>query len=605
MALIDGSMLDEIFGPGMPFPRDPSRKFLLNVDGTTIVVSSGTLEVGVIDTPNIAPGAVGPTEVSLTSADIPHSSPSILSTDVHDALEEVALGYIGCLSLSGGTMAGAIDMDGNGITGTPLPSLDTDVMNLASGRILVREGYFYRVPTGYGAPSIPQGALRLTWIRATASLNFTGLPIAGDTLTINGVLLTFDTLAGPNKILIGVDVPTTVANAVSEINACTTNTLDGIPLNAFTFAAQDAGAGTSLHLVVLNEDPPNTPEDGNSKPISATSSAFTIRSFEGGLGTVEDGMLVVDLTGNTLYMYDLMQPATPWVDVSGGGGGPVDAVNVNYTGPAIPNIDPTTPDNIQNILISLNTILGSGVTPGLHAPSHELGGVDELDLTGMSGLLATAQNPVLHAATHELGGVDELDLTGMSGLLATAQTPALHAGTHENGGVDEISVAGLSGKLADLQDAGWLQGRTVLATAPVLGQYLGWNGVAWAPATLPGGVDYDTLIGVTDGSGLSVGDLVYISAADTASGASNSNTSTGPCVGVVVAAGGGLVDVRINGKAPVFVGLVPGTIYYVGAVVGSITTTPPVGSGSYIQEIGIALNTTTLIVNPKIHAVNP
>jgi hypothetical protein len=65
------------------------------------------------------------------------------------------------------------------------------------------------------------------------------------------------------------------------------------------------------------------------------------------------------------------------------------------------------------------------------------------------------------------------------------------------------------------------------------------------------------------------------------------------------------VDVRINGQAPGFVGLSPGSIYYVGTVLGSITTTPPVASGTYVQQLGTALNATTLVVNPQKMAVNP
>jgi len=52
---------------------------------------------------------------------------------------------------------------------------------------------------------------------------------------------------------------------------------------------------------------------------------------------------------------------------------------------------------------------------GLHAPTHQDGGADEIDVTGLSGLLADPQVPVGHHLTHEDGGADEIDLTGMSG----------------------------------------------------------------------------------------------------------------------------------------------------------------------------------------------
>lgn len=56
-----------------------------------------------------------------------------------------------------------------------------------------------------------------------------------------------------------------------------------------------------------------------------------------------------------------------------------------------------------------------------------------------------------HAFTHENGGSDEINVTGLSGLLADAQTPLAHAASHQDGGSDEISVTNLSGQLADAQ----------------------------------------------------------------------------------------------------------------------------------------------------------
>lgn len=45
-----------------------------------------------------------------------------------------------------------------------------------------------------------------------------------------------------------------------------------------------------------------------------------------------------------------------------------------------------------------------------------------------------------HAASHENGGADEIDVTGLSGLLATAQTPAAHATSHKSGGSDAVKL---------------------------------------------------------------------------------------------------------------------------------------------------------------------
>jgi hypothetical protein len=60
----------------------------------------------------------------------------------------------------------------------------------------------------------------------------------------------------------------------------------------------------------------------------------------------------------------------------------------------------------------------------------------------------------IHHLTHEDGGIDEISVLGLSGLLADSQTPLVHKTSHQNGGSDEISVAGLSGELADPQTAG-------------------------------------------------------------------------------------------------------------------------------------------------------
>ncbi len=59
--------------------------------------------------------------------------------------------------------------------------------------------------------------------------------------------------------------------------------------------------------------------------------------------------------------------------------------------------------------------------------------------------------PGVHAPTHQNGGADEINVAGLSGVLADPQTPATHASMHENGGAGEISVAGLSGVLSDPQ----------------------------------------------------------------------------------------------------------------------------------------------------------
>lgn len=48
-----------------------------------------------------------------------------------------------------------------------------------------------------------------------------------------------------------------------------------------------------------------------------------------------------------------------------------------------------------------------------------------------------------HGSAHENGGSDEIDVTGLSGLLADNQTPSAHASIHEYGGSDEITLYSL------------------------------------------------------------------------------------------------------------------------------------------------------------------
>jgi hypothetical protein len=58
-----------------------------------------------------------------------------------------------------------------------------------------------------------------------------------------------------------------------------------------------------------------------------------------------------------------------------------------------------------------------------------------------------------------------------------------HAPTHQSGGTDEINVAGLLGELASLQNAGKIRGLSIAPVAPTTGQVLKFNGTEWVPGT--------------------------------------------------------------------------------------------------------------------------
>lgn len=86
-------------------------------------------------------------------------------------------------------------------------------------------------------------------------------------------------------------------------------------------------------------------------------------------------------------------------------------------------------------------MLGGG-SPIAHASTHENGGIDEIDLTGMSGVLVDPQTPVFHAASHQSGGGDEIDVSGLSGVLSEDQIPQLHElnGDRHSGTLPESSI---------------------------------------------------------------------------------------------------------------------------------------------------------------------
>ena len=73
-----------------------------------------------------------------------------------------------------------------------------------------------------------------------------------------------------------------------------------------------------------------------------------------------------------------------------------------------------------------------------HNTDHQNGGVDEISVAGLSGLLADGQTPLAHAASHQNGGADEISVADLSGLLADGQTPLAHIASHAYGGTDPV-----------------------------------------------------------------------------------------------------------------------------------------------------------------------
>ncbi len=93
--------------------------------------------------------------------------------------------------------------------------------------------------------------------------------------------------------------------------------------------------------------------------------------------------------------------------------------------------------------------------------------IDEYQLKNIS--------EITHHSQHQNGGVDEINVAGLSGVLADPQTPVTHASRHQNGGNDEIDVTGLSGLLADVQKAGYIRSIDISSSSPTNGQILRYN----------------------------------------------------------------------------------------------------------------------------------
>jgi len=126
--------------------------------------------------------------------------------------------------------------------------------------------------------------------------------------------------------------------------------------------------------------------------------------------------------------------------------------------------------NAANALVpdGINIHLGSfyfdvkpaplGPIPAGHAVTHEDTGIDEVDVTGLAGLLADPQTPILHSGTHALPSPDavyvdflaalethtyfRLSPDGAGGAKWNSDVEKHHT-NHETGGGDEVDHAAL------------------------------------------------------------------------------------------------------------------------------------------------------------------
>lgn len=95
------------------------------------------------------------------------------------------------------------------------------------------------------------------------------------------------------------------------------------------------------------------------------------------------------------------------------------------------------------IVLDTDALTFTAEVPNIHHTRHENGGLDEISVAGLSGVLADPQNAIGHHLLHENGGgLDEISVTGLSGLLADGQTPLAHASSHYPSGTDPVAKSG-------------------------------------------------------------------------------------------------------------------------------------------------------------------
>ena len=158
-------------------------------------------------------------------------------------------------------------------------------------------------------------------------------------------------------------------------------------------------------------------------------------------------------------------------------------------------------------------------------------------------------------------------------------------------------------------------GEQWLYSVPIGQFYKQTNATLWwksgAPNTwinlVTGGGGGGTVEGTFSGVAVFVPDAVYVSASGVVSPADASNpTGLKLTVGICIAKPvPGTATVQYAGEAAVFAGtLTAGATYYLSTLAGQITTNVAGhGAGDAIQIVGVAKDTSTLIIHPQIVAI--
>lgn len=146
-----------------------------------------------------------------------------------------------------------------------------------------------------------------------------------------------------------------------------------------------------------------------------------------------------------------------------------------------------------------------------------------------------------------------------------------------------------------------LYGRPLATSAPSTGQVLGWNGAAWTPVNQQGGGGATTVTLPTAAT-LNPGECVAVDpVTGNAVRAKPTEPQKMPAIGVVQSATPEQVVVQLTGPKAGYLGLTPGSVYFVSRSGAPDASLP--GPGAQIQIIGVAVSATTMLVNPSFPTV--
>lgn len=128
---------------------------------------------------------------------------------------------------------------------------------------VAEDGAYLRVSSGSGTPfyvavgsAAPSGGAQ-----ATGTITFTGLPVADETVTVNGQVYVFKASASTAlQVTIGADGPATATNLATKINANSTAVTASVAAGVVTLHALAAGAAGNA--VTLTETATNVAASG-------------------------------------------------------------------------------------------------------------------------------------------------------------------------------------------------------------------------------------------------------------------------------------------------------------------------------------------------------